>query len=295
MSTRAAALDASEATYGSPPRRGTGRTVARYIGLTLFGLPWIVLPFWMVLVNSFKSEGEANDLEIGLPETWSARDNYRTVVEVGDYFLGLKNSLLFAVPTILAVLLLASMAAYAYGRTSSKTLKATYLLSTLSMVLPPAIIPTTFVLQELHLNGGALGYMLVIMGTRVGGVIFLATGFVRALPPDMEEAAMIDGANHWQIYRHIMLPMLAPVLFVGGVIMIISVWNDFLFSLFLLQGGENATLPLTLYRFASASTDGLRWNLVFAHVVLSSLPLIIAYIVLQRRVLEGLTEGGVKG
>jgi raffinose/stachyose/melibiose transport system permease protein len=77
--------------------------------------------------------------------------------------------------------------------------------------------------------------------------------------------------------------------------LIISVWNDYYFALFLLRGSQAATLPLTLYSFASSSTHGVSWNLVFAHVVLASLPLVLVYLVLQRRVLAGLTEGGVTG
>ncbi|WP_327426384.1 carbohydrate ABC transporter permease [Streptomyces sp. NBC_01236] len=137
--------------------------------------------------------------------------------------------------------------------------------------------------------------MLTVAGTRLGVVVFLAAGFIRTLPVDFEEAAEIDGAGRWQIYRRMILPLLAPILFTGAVMLIISVWNDFYFALFLLQGSDRATLPLTLFQFASSSTHGVRWNLVFAHVVLTSLPLLAVYGVLQRGVLGGLTEGGVTG
>ncbi|WOX14184.1 hypothetical protein [Streptomyces sp. N50] len=89
--------------------------------------------------------------------------------------------------------------------------------------------------------------------------------------------------------------MLTPVLFTGAVMLIISVWNDFSSAPSLPRGSRTATLPLTLYSFASSSTHGVSWNLVFAHVVLTSLPLVLVYLVLQRRVLAGLTEGGVTG
>ncbi|WP_329331255.1 carbohydrate ABC transporter permease [Streptomyces sp. NBC_00663] len=209
--------------------------------------------------------------------------------------LRLRNSVLLALPTILAVLLLGSMAAWSYARSGARPLRFAYYTSALSIMLPPAIVPTIHVLSQLGLNGTQLGYMLVIAGTRVGVVVFLATGFVHTLPHDFEEAAQLDGAGKWQIYRRIVLPMLTPVLFTGAVMLIISVWNDFYFALFLLRGSERATLPLTLYQFASTSTHGVSWNLVFAHVVLTSLPLLLLYAVLQRRVLGGLTEGGVTG
>jgi raffinose/stachyose/melibiose transport system permease protein len=93
----------------------------------------------------------------------------------------------------------------------------------------------------------------------------------------------------------IMLPLMAPVLFVGSVILLISVWGDFFFATFLLPGTARATLPLALYSFATSSVQSFRWNLVFAHVVMSSLPLILAYVFIQRRVIGGLTEGALKG
>ena len=128
-------------------------------------------------------------------------------------------------------------------------------------------------------------------------MIFLATGFLRAFPRDMEEAAAIDGANRGQIYRFIVLPMLSPVLFVGAVLLVISVWNEFFFASFLLPKPDQATLPIALYRFATAGTTQVtyQWQLIFAHVVMTSLPLIVVYLVAQRRVLSGLTEGGVNG
>jgi raffinose/stachyose/melibiose transport system permease protein len=105
----------------------------------------------------------------------------------------------------------------------------------------------------------------------------------------------MDGANKWQIYWKIILPLLRPVLFTSAIMLCISVWNDFFFALFLLPGQAQATLPLTLYRFASTSTNGIAWNLVFADVVLTGLPLFLAYLFMQRRVLAGLTDGSVTG
>ena len=267
----------------------------RYFLLTLFAIPWIFVPFWLLLVNSFKSEGDASVLSMSLPHVWSAAANYATVISQGQYLVGLRNSLMLDIPIILVVLLLGSMAAWAYARSSSRTLRFAYYGSALSIVLPPAIIPTVYILAKLGLNGTQAGYMLAMTGTRLGIMIFLATGFIRTLPVDYEEAAQLDGASKWQIYRKVILPLLAPLLFTAAVLLIISVWNDFFFALFLLTGSSSATLPLTLYQFASSSLHGLQWNLVFAHVILTSLPLLIAYIFLQRRVLSGLTEGGVVG
>jgi raffinose/stachyose/melibiose transport system permease protein len=277
---------------------GTGtaklRTAARLGSLTIFGLFWIVLPFWFLLVNSFKTEGAASVLSLSWPKPWNFVDNYRTVIEQG-FFRGLINSLIVTIPTILAVLLLGSMAAWIYARSSRRSLKFLYYLSILSILLPPGVIPTVYLLTQLHLNGSRLGYMLALAGTRLGIVIFMTTGFIGSISPAIEEAAYIDGASRIQVYRHIVLPIIRPVLFVGAVFLSIGVWNEFFLSIYLLPGQGQATLPLTLYQFAASSQFTLRWNLVFAFVVLSNLPLLIMYAIFQKRVIGGLTEGALTG
>jgi raffinose/stachyose/melibiose transport system permease protein len=248
-----------------------------------------------VLVNSFKQAGEAASLDLTLPSVWSFIDNYATVLVQGNYLGALANSLLVSIPTILAVVLIGAAAAWGFGRSRSKLMQFGYYVIALSILIPPSLIPTIYVLRDLHLDGTTLGYILVLVGTRMGVVVFLATGFVRATPTDIEDAACMDGANRLQIFFLIMLPLLAPVLFVGSVILLITVWGDFFFATFLLPGPTRATLPLALYSFATSSVQSFRWNLVFAHVVLSSLPLVIAYVFIQRRVIGGLTEGALKG
>jgi len=279
------------------PRRSSGRMRAtvKYTLLTLFAIPWVGIPLWLVVVNSWKTQGEAARLSLGLPEQWAIVENYAAVFTTGNYLTGLRNSLLVAIPTIVVVLLLGSAAAWAYARSTSRSFQAFFYLTSLSILLPPAVIPTIFVLTTLGLDGSIAGYALMMMGTRLGIAVFLITGFIRGIPPELEEAAAIDGASRRRIFFSLMLPLLRPVLFVGGVLLVITVWNDFFFGVLLLKTSANATLPLTLYSFASASTSSLRWNLVFAHVVMTSLPLIVAYLVSQRQVLAGLTEGGVKG
>lgn len=276
-------------------RRGQRWAIARYVGLTLFAIPWVVVPIWMVVVNSFKMAGEAANLTLDLPSIWSVAENYTAVLVQGNYLRALGNSLLISGVTIVAVVLIGAAAAWGFGRSRSKAMQVAYYIIVLSILIPPTLIPTIYLLRDMHIEGSTLGYILVLIGTRMGIVVFLATGFVRALPPDMEDAAFIDGASRLQIFFLIMLPLLTPVLFVGSIILVITVWGDFFFATFLLPGSQRATLPLALYSFATSSVQSFRWNLVFAHVVLSSLPLIVAYVFLQRRIVGGLTEGALKG
>ncbi|MEU1159737.1 carbohydrate ABC transporter permease [Streptomyces sp. NPDC005921] len=273
------------------------RTAARLALLSLIALPWVVLPLWLLLVNSVKPMGEASLLGLGLPKTWALGDNYATVIREGHYLRALTNSLMVVVPTIAVVVVLGAMAAWGYARSRSMTAKVAYNATVLSVVLPPAVLPTIYELQTLHIDGSRLGYFLVLTGTRMGSVIFLATGFVKSIPRELEESAAIDGASRPQIFARIIFPLVVPVLLVGSVILIISTWNEFFFAEFLLQGQDRATLPLALYQFASASADQsvMRWNLIFAHVVLTSLPIVLVYLAVQRRVIPGLSSGAIKG
>ena len=271
--------------------------IVKYALLTLFAIPWVVVPLWLMVVNSFKTLNEATSLSIGLPKQWALVENYSTVIERGNYLTGLRNSLLITLPTILIVLLLGSLAAWAYARSRSMPLKVAYYITTLSILLPPALLPTIFELKLMHLDATRIGYLLVIVGTRLGGIIFLTTGFVRTLPIDFEEAATIDGASKVQVYWHMLLPLMAPTLFVGAILLMIGVWNEFFFASFLMPKNEQATLPLALFRFSTTGAQfaGMNWNLIFAHVVLTSLPIMIVYLIGQGRIVSGLAAGGVKG
>ncbi|WP_210480951.1 carbohydrate ABC transporter permease [Naasia sp. SYSU D00948] len=267
----------------------------RYLALALFAIPWVGVPVWMVIVNSMKLPGEAAALDLTLPQQWNATENYTAVFVQGNYLQALGNSLLVSLPTILAVALIGAAASWAFGRSRSKGMQIAFYVISLSMLMPPTLIPTIYLLRELQLDGTTLGYILVLIGTRMGIVVFLTTGFVRSMPEDLEAAAAIDGASRLQVFFQIILPLLSPVLFVGSVILIITVWGDFFFAQFLIPGSGRATLPLSLYSFANSSAQSLRWNLVFAHVLMTGLPLVLAFVFAQKRVIGGLTEGALKG
>jgi raffinose/stachyose/melibiose transport system permease protein len=278
-------------------RKSRWRAGVRVAVLSVIAVLWVVLPLWILLVNSAKPLHEASLLGLGLPKEWALGDNYSFVINEGHFFQALGNSMVVVVPTIVVVVVLGAMAAWAYARSRSMTARVAYNLTVLSILLPAAILPTIYELRMLGIDGTRLGYFLVMAGTRMGNVVFLATGFIKTVPRELEESASIDGANRLQIFVRIIFPLTVPVLLVSSVILIISTWNEFFFAGFLLQGSDRATLPLALYEFASASADQqvLRWNVIFAHVVLTSLPVVLAYLLVQRRVVPGLSSGAIKG
>ena len=266
--------------------------------LILIAIPWILVPLWLLIVNSFKPYTEASSLNLSLPHHWAILSNYGTTLHQWGFLTALKNSALVVIPTMLVVVFLGSLAAWAFARSESMTMKVVFNISVLTILLPPAVLPTIYLLEKLHLEATLWGYALSMMGTRIGIVIFLATGFLRSFPRSLEEAAAIDGANRFQTYRRIILPLLRPVLLVGGVILIISVWNEFFFALFLLGGSSQSTLPLALFQHAASSATNqvtYLWNLIFADVILTSLPVLVVYLLVNRRLISGLSEGALKG
>jgi raffinose/stachyose/melibiose transport system permease protein len=266
--------------------------------LVVIAIPWILVPLWLLLVNSFKPYNEAALLTLSLPHHWAIASNYGTALHQWGFLSALKNSALVVIPTMLVVVFLGSLAAWGFARSQSMTMKVAFNVSVLSILLPPAVLPTIYLLEKLHLQPSIWGYALSMMGTRMGIVVFLATGFLRSFPRSLEEAATIDGASRLQTYRRIILPLLRPVLLVGGVILVISVWNEFFFALFLLGGSTESTLPLALFQHAASSATNevtYLWNLIFADVVLTSLPVLVVYLLVNRRLIAGLSEGALKG
>jgi raffinose/stachyose/melibiose transport system permease protein len=254
------------------------------------------MPLWLVIVTSFKPFGEAITLSVDLPQTWAAADNYGKVIDQGHYARSLFNSVFVAGFVIGITVTVGSLAAWVFGRSKSRAMYALYLLAITSVLIPGAIVPTIFLMRAIGIGGTHWALILSLVGSQTGLVIFLITGFVRSLPRDMEEAAFVDGATKIQTYFYIVLPMLVPILVSTGIIVLVATWNDFAGALFLLQGEERATLPLSLFQLSAVGTlNQTSWNLVFAHLVLVSLPLIIFYALAQRRLVEGLTEGALSG
>lgn len=278
------------------PQRFNLQRVISYLALCAVAIPVFVLPLWLVIVTSFKPFGEAIRLSAELPQTWSIVENYGAVIEQGHYLQSLFNSLFVAGLSITITLAVGSLSAWAFGRSRSRVMNVLYMVTITGVLVPPAIVPTIFLMRGIGLGGTHWALILFLVGAQIGLVTFLVTGFVRALPREMEEAAYLDGANKIQTFYYVVLPMLGPILVSTGIILLVATWNDFAGAFFLLQGEERATLPLSLYQLSGrGSLNQTQWNLVFAHLVLVSFPLILVYALAQRRLVEGLTEGSLSG
>jgi raffinose/stachyose/melibiose transport system permease protein len=271
-----------------------GIRVLRIGTLATLAILLVLIPLWMVVVNSFKTQTEAAALGTGLPVRWAAIDNYVQVFTNSNYARSFLNSLLITVVSSVLLLALGAPAAWAFARSRSRMLGILYWASLVGVLLPLPAVPLVFILREAGLQGTQIGLVVFTVAARISLVVFLLTGFARGLPRELEEAASTDGATYLRTFVSIVLPLMRPVLFATFVLLAVSIWNDFYGPLFLITDPDQATLPLGLYRLSTGIREATAWNFVFAHVVLVSLPLILVYVFAQRRIVEGVTAGALK-
>jgi raffinose/stachyose/melibiose transport system permease protein len=253
----------------------------------------IGIPLWLVVVTAGKSQGDALRPDLSLPADWQLWENLRTVWADGEVPAALLGSLLVVAPTVLGVLTFGSMAAWVLARRATRVTAVLYAVAISGIVLPPAVVTVVLLLRQLGLAGTVVGMIGVYMGIYMSTVVFFVTGFVRTVPESLEEAARIDGAGPLTVFRRVVLPMLRPVLATATILICLFVWNDVFYAFFVV-GGRLDTLPLNLFRVASAGLYLNNWHLIFAYVILMSLPLIVVFAVAQRRIISGISSGAVK-
>ncbi|WP_421075928.1 MULTISPECIES: carbohydrate ABC transporter permease [unclassified Microbacterium] len=251
------------------------------------------IPFWLVVVTASKTQAEAFEPDLSLPSEWRLLENLATVFTEGRMWPAFLGSALVMIPSVLGVLILGSMAAWILGRRRGRVMSAVYALGISGIVLPPAVVTIVLLLRQLGLAGTPLGMIGVYMGMYLSTVIFFVTGFVRTIPAELEEAARVDGAGPVRVFVRIILPLLMPVLATATILICLYIWNDVFYALFVV-GGRLDTLPLNLYQVASSGLYLQNWHLIFAYIVLMSLPLLITFIVAQRKIISGITSGAVK-
>lgn len=267
----------------------------KYTVLSATALVVIGLPVWMILVNAAKPFAEAQTPGFSLPHHWALISNFRTVITQGAAGTGLLNSVAVTGSTVALVLLVGSMAAWIFGRSESRTVRTLFYASIIGILIPAPVITSVYLDAQLGIQGSRLSLVGLYSGVYLSLAIFLITGFVRTIPRELEEAAEIDGASRWRIFWWIIFPLLRPVLFAAGVVLWVYVWNDFFYAFFLLNGASKQTLPLGLFSVVSSNSHSTNWNYVFADVIVVSLPLVVVFVIGQRRILAGVMAGGVKG
>ncbi|WP_430593835.1 carbohydrate ABC transporter permease [Isoptericola sp. QY 916] len=273
-------------------RTGTWRRVQPVAALLAVVL-LIGMPLWIVVVTAGKTQAEALNPNLSLPTTWQYLENFAAVWDQGRVPAGFFGSLLIMVPAVIGVLVLGSLASWVLARRTTRGYAVLYALAISGIVLPPAVVTIVLLLRQLGLAGTAIGMIGVYMGMYMSTVIFFVTGFVRTIPHELEEAARVDGARPLRVFGTIILPLLVPVLSTATILICLYVWNDVFYAFFVV-GGRLDTLPLNLFQVASAGLYLDNWHLIFAYVILMSLPLLVVFVIAQRKIISGITSGAVK-
>ena len=253
---------------------------------------FVLIPLWMLFVNSVKTPGEASALGLGLPVSWKF-ENYVNVFIEGKLLRGFLNSTLITISSVFIVLFTGAFASYTLSRRKKRATSLVYGLFLLGLIAPPQIVPTVKVLQALGIYGSYPGIILFYSGIFLPFVILLMTGFIKSVPRELDESALVDGCSPLGIFIKIVMPLLKPIFATTFVLVFMFVWNDFNYPLYLLQNSKTWTMPMSVFNFTSAY--GNLWNYVFADLIMASLPIIIVYTFAQQFLIKGLTAGAVKG
>ena len=267
----------------------TGDVVGMALCLFIF-----VTPFLYMFLNSIKNKKEANLMSLALPSEVHF-ENYLEVLKANNYMLitAFKNSLLIAFFSVAILILVGSMAGYVLQRRSDKTMTVANALIMSGLMVPPAILPTIWVLQGMHIYKTLLGMVTVEVALCIPFTIMLYRGFMGTIPKELEEAGLIDGCSPFQIYTKIVFPLLKPVTSTVIILNAVNIFNDFTNPLYFLPGNANATVQLTLYNFMGQFESS--YNLLFADVILITIPMLILFIFFNKRIVEGMVAGAVKG
>jgi trehalose/maltose transport system permease protein len=260
---------------------------------------YALFPFYWAVRSSFTPEGMLFQTPVKYFPTDPTLANYRGALSASFFQDALINSTIVAGSVTLLSLAVGSLAAYALGRFRFRGRSAVLYLM-LSMTIFPQIailgaLYTTINSFHLYDTLGALIFSYLIF--TLPFTIWVLTSFMRALPGDLEEAAYVDGATPLQVFYKVLLPLIAPGLVTTGLLAFIAAWNEYLYALSFIQSPNHYTVPLAITSFVSptGSSFAVPWGQIMAATVIVTLPLITATLVLQRRILAGLTAGAVKG
>lgn len=254
-----------------------------------------IVPFAFIFLTAAKTKQDASRLLFTWPEQWQLWQNFTDVLKARNYMLLLAyfNSTLITVGAVAALVVFGAMVGYVLQRRRTRWNGVIYGMVLVGLMVPPAVVPTIWVLQGLGLFKTIHGMILIQIAYGLAFSVLLYRSFIATIPRDLDEAAIIDGAKPLQVFFRVILPLLKPVTVTLIVVQSIAIFNDFTNPLYYLPGRENVTVQLTLYNFQSQFTT--QFNLLFMNILLVTIPPLIVFIFFNRQIVAGMTAGAVKG
>jgi len=254
-----------------------------------------VIPFVFIVTMAMKSRGDAADMRFSWPRSFDLFHNLHEVITFRHNLLvrAMRNSLVLTVVSVTGVVLMAAMVGFVAQRRTDRLSRLANGLVFTGLIVPPAVVPTIYVLQKVHLFKSLTGLIMIEIAITLPFGILLTRAFMATIPRDIDEAAIIDGATGFKLFWKVIMPLMRPVLITLIVTSSVAIYSDFVNPLYFTPGDENTTAQLTLYSFQSQFES--QWNLLFADVLLITIPPLIMFIIFNRKIVEGMTAGAVKG
>ena len=254
-----------------------------------------LVPFAFILLTAFKTQQEAALFEFSWPTQFAFFDNLAEVVQTRDYTIvrAFINSTLVTVSSVAVMVVLAAMVGWVLQRRQSRWNGVINFLVLAGLIIPPAIVPTIFVMQKLGIFRTLPGLALIEVAFGLSFCVLLFRAFAATIPRELDEAALLDGAGPLRLFFLVAFPLLRSVIITVIVVQSVAVFNDFANPLYFAPGAENVTVQLTLYNFQSQFFTS--YNLLFTDILLITIPPLIMFVFFNRQIVAGMTSGAVKG
>lgn len=251
------------------------------------------LPLLYMLTMSFRTATEIAEQPLGLPARL-AWENYSEAFSSMNYLRSVLNSIGITISVTTLTALLGSMAAFPLARSTGVWARAFIMLVALGLATPNfvTITPIYVIFRDLGLLDTYLGIILAFTALNLPLAVFFYVGFIGAIPKDLIEAAKLDNCTDWQVFWYVIRPLLGPATATLSLFVMLMVWNDFTYPLLLLTDREKFTVTISVYRFVG--NQNIQPDMLFPAAVLGSLPLLILFVIFQRRIVNGVTAGAVK-
>ena len=272
------------------------RTSYRYwagtLGLVLTAVIFLV-PFAFIVLTALKTRQEANQLEFSWPTEFALVENFLEVIQTRDFVvvIAFVNSTVLTVASVAIIVVLAAMVAFVLQRRKTRWTPFVNFLVLSGLIIPPAVVPTIWVLQGIRLFDTMAGLILIEVAFGLSFSILLFRAFISTIPREIDEAAIIDGASPLSVFFRVVLPLLKSVTVTVVVVQSVNIFNDFVHPLYFLPG--DPTVQLTLYNFQSQFQTS--YNLLFMDILLITIPPLLLFIFFNRQIVAGMTSGAVKG
>ena len=253
-----------------------------------------VVPFAFIVLQALKDRTGAAELDFSWPDQLRFVQNFVEVVEARDYMLiiAFVNSTILTVASVTILVVISAMVAFVLQRRRSRWTGVVNAIVLSGLIIPPAVVPTIWVLQGIGLFRTMAGLVLVEVAFGMSFSVLLFRNFLATVPRELDESAVVDGAGPLRVFFQVIFPLLRSVAVTVIVVQSVVIFNDFTNPLYFLPGDQNATVQLTLYNFQSQYAT--QYNLLFMNILLITIPPLLMYLVANRRIVAGLTAGALK-